>query len=238
MKTDPTARSTRAACHGASRLRHSTKAWAAGSLLLLAACANNAAVYGLRPISPPQRINTMLSDRDSPSTYPVVASTQPVLEWAPYVPPPSSSSTAAPSRISYDLWIWDNHFCHPGRLLYERKALPVPRHQVERPLKPGSIYCWSVRARIETNGETRLSDWSCVRDPSKPYTGPDRPGYPPTAAYFHLVTPGGIYQPAPSQLASWKDIFAAGTPTAESDAGSAIAETAEWTDFLADTNNM
>jgi len=47
-------------------------------------------------------------------------------------------------------------------VVYERHDLREASHAVEAALDPNTEYAWSVRARFELNGETRVSEWSLV----------------------------------------------------------------------------
>lgn len=235
MKTNLFVRTTRAARHGGCSLRNPAGAWAACWLLLLAGCADNAAIQGLRPVSPPPRLGPILSG----SSDPIVASNPPMLEWEAYVPPQqSATSDATPSRVTYDLWIWQNRLCSPSRLIYAKTGLSAPRHQVERQLKPATGYFWSVRARVQTGGETRYTVWTRVLLPTHPITRPNQPGDLAAFDYFRFVTPGGVNDESKSELGNWREIFAASTPSAESDAGNERADASNWGSLFAEFPGM
>lgn len=232
MKTNLFVRKTRAVRHSGCGLRNSTGACAACWLLLLAGCTNDAVIQGLRPVSPPPRLGPILSG----SSDPIVASNPPVLKWEAYVPPRrASTSDTTPSRITYDLWIWQNRLCSPSRLVYVKTALPAPRHQVERRLKPATGYFWAVRARIETGGEIRLTEWTRVLLPTHPNTRPGQPGDLAAFDYFRFVTPGGAIDASKSDLANWEEISATSTPSAESEAGNPRAEFSGWESLFGET---
>lgn len=73
--------------------------------------------------------------------------------------------------------------------------MPTPKHKLERRLKPGTPYFWSVRARFQIGGETRLTDWSRTIYPYRPFDKADRGGEIPASNYFRFVTPARpIYQ--------------------------------------------
>ena len=187
-------------------MRNPAWARAALCLLLLPGCAYNASIHGLRPVSPPQRMGAMMSDSNPGLEYPVVASSRPVLEWEAFVPPqgPTANNTA-PRHITYDLRIWETSQGSPAYLVYERIALPSPIHQVEHRLRYGTRYFWSVRARFEINGETRLTDWSRSLHPYRPFASADRPGEIPASNYFRFATPGSH---TTSGLSRWDEFFA------------------------------
>lgn len=171
----------------------------------------------------------------SGSSDPIVASNSPLLEWEAYVPPQQTTANGAtPSRVTYDLWIWQNRLCSPSRLVYAKTGLSAPRHQVERQLMPATGYFWAVRARIQTGGETRLTEWNRVLLPTHPITRPNQPGSLAAFDYFRFVTPGGVNDESKSELANWKEIFAASTPSSESEAGNPRAEISGWGSLAAE----
>jgi hypothetical protein len=53
----------------------------------------------------------------------------------------------------------------PSDLVYERVGLTGTRHQVEVPLKPASMYFWSVRLRGTVDGRPRAAPWSAWKLP-------------------------------------------------------------------------
>jgi hypothetical protein len=88
------------------------------------------------------------------------------------------------TNIRYDLIIWKpvnpeyvNYgtvvpaYPDPGRAwrsvdilsaVYERSELSGTSHSVEVALERGTEYAWSVRARFDVDGQTRVSEWSIV----------------------------------------------------------------------------
>jgi hypothetical protein len=172
-------------------LKTAGAASAAFWLMLLTGCSYNASIHGLRPISPPVRMGAVFSGSNAQLEYAVVTYLCPVFKWEPFVPPPgATSNTALPTNITYDLRIWEVRGDSPGDLVFETKALPAPQHKLERPLKPATRYFWSVRARFEIGGETRLTDWSRSLHPYRLLERADRPGEIPPANYFRFVTSG------------------------------------------------
>ena len=188
--------------------KQAARTWAACGLLVLAGCGGRASISGLRPISPPQHLRNILFDSNAELEFPEVASGQPVLEWAAYVPPRRATPNATqPERVSYDLWIWQSRFGRPPLLVYERTGLPTPKHQVECRLKPDNAYYWSVRARVESGGETRLTAWSCIRRAFNPLTAAAHRDDAAAVSYFRFVTPGSPHDPPPMGCASWMEFF-------------------------------
>lgn len=166
-------------------------AWAAVAGLLLAGCSHKASVYGLRPLSPPVRIGGMFSGANSELIYPVIDFARPSFQWEPFTPPASiPGSPSGPTNISYDLRIWKVRNGSLGELVYERKSLPMPAHELQKPLEPDTRYFWSVRARFELDGENRLADWSRALQPYNPWIRSDLPSPIPAANYFRFITCG------------------------------------------------
>jgi hypothetical protein len=68
-------------------------------------------------------------------------------------------------NVVYDLRIWKAVDEAPGPLVYERKDLPRPQHQVEAALDSGSTYFWSVRMRDRVDGRPRATLWGAANTP-------------------------------------------------------------------------
>lgn len=127
------------------------------ALFVAAGCA--VAVSGLRPEFP--ALGT------DPTEFVMVESLQPVLRWEAF-------PTARDYRIErggwpyraqnirYDIQIFRAEEDYPAQLIYRRKDLPEPRHQVEEPLTAATRYFWSVRARFDLGGEPRVTEWGCI----------------------------------------------------------------------------
>lgn len=47
-----------------------------------------------------------------------------------------------------------------GPRVYARKGLTEPWHRIEEPLRPCARYAWTVRARFELDGQTRVTEWT------------------------------------------------------------------------------
>ena len=165
--------------------------WAAAVGLLLAGCSYKASVYGLRPVSPPLRIGGMFSGSNGELAYPALSFERPRFQWEAFTPPaPIPGSPGSPTNITYDLRIWKVRNGSPGELVYECKGLPSPAHELPKPIEPQTRYFWSVRARFELDGESRLADWSRALQPHSPWTRSDLPSPIPAANYFRFITCG------------------------------------------------
>jgi hypothetical protein len=135
-------------------------------------------VFGLWPEEPPLRYKPFDgSTRGDRYVWPRLGSAQPVLRWQPFPRPAdlasdTNGSFAQLKSVRYDLRIWRglDEYQMTTDLAYAREALPNPFHQVENALPCGSWYFWSVRARFELNGETRVTEWSRIESPA-PFKG-------------------------------------------------------------------
>lgn len=146
-------------------------------ILLMTGC-TSVSVYGLRPLEPPAR-----------DQFVKVESLQPTLRWEPF---PNAKDQEADhehvlSRIrnvTYDMEIFRaGEEDHPVELVYVRVGLPEPSHTVEDPLQPSAKYFWTVRARFELDGLTRVSPWGRFRRPGTTHA------VVPSRLYFRLRAP-------------------------------------------------
>lgn len=139
-------------------------------------------VLGLRPTAPPPVRG-----------YLVVGSVEPRLEWEAFAPPDDAAATAG---VTYDLRVWRadpntpsgwprRYF--PAELVYERRELSEPAHQLMEPLYPRTKYLWSVRARFQLDGEVRATRWSLYRGEEVPEQA--RVARMPHPLYFRFETP-------------------------------------------------
>ncbi len=101
-----------------------------------------------------------------------------------------------PHDVTYDLRVWRAEDGFPGTLVYQRTALPEPLHIVERPLKPSSDYFWTVRARFQVNGRTRVTPWAVTQD--RHGYSPDRLDRVTNDFYYRLTIPTSPDGLAPS----------------------------------------
>jgi hypothetical protein len=132
-------------------------------------------VFGLWPEKPPLRYKPFDGWNAGGNCYvwPRLNSAQPLLRWQPFprpadLAPDTNGSCAQFKSVTYDLHIWQGRGEHQitKDLAYAREALPNPFHQVEIPLPRRSWYFWSVRARFELNGQTRVTEWSRIQSPA------------------------------------------------------------------------
>ena len=131
-------------------------------------------VFGLWPEEPPLRYKPFdVWTGGNCYLWPRLDSAQPLLRWQPFPRPADLASDtdgffAQLKSVSYDLRIWQGRDEHQMTedLAYAREALPNPFHQVEISLPRRSWYFWSVRARFELNGQTRITEWSRIESPA------------------------------------------------------------------------
>jgi hypothetical protein len=179
-------------------------------LLLISACENGnpALISGFEPIHP--RV-TWGPTFKSPGKvfFAKVDSLQPEFRWMPFpgvtyeyefvmrksVP----FVDVDPDMIQsarYDLRIWDVEKGHRGDLVYESKGIEDAVHKITTKLAPSTEYYWSVRARFDLEGQTRVSEWSLSEVPcvlSGTVCGRElarRTGRIQDIHYFRFRTPG------------------------------------------------
>lgn len=128
---------------------------------LLAGCAKEASVYGLKPTYPEAHHNFFVNN----IAFAEVDSLQPTLRWEsfPNLDGHEADKNEQRNRIgnvTYDLKIWRaGEKDQPVELIYEQKGLSVPFHKVGNPLQPSTKYLWTVHARFEIDGKLRVTEW-------------------------------------------------------------------------------
>lgn len=148
------------------------------TVVLAAGCSGPSLVSGLRPVYPE------LPSMFAWMTFPTVDTLQPTLRWKPFPGETSESLDGAQSKpfvavdpesvqdIKYDLRIWTARGQQLGELVHEVDGLRDPVYRPEKPLKPGTSYYWTVRARFRLDGLPRASEWSMSLVPCKSRSGP------------------------------------------------------------------
>ena len=102
-----------------------------------------------------------------------VDSLQPTLSWEVF-PRPIDLTVEKKigfNKVTYDLRVWraegesyrDRFLQHPAEIVYERRGFREPSHTIEHPLKPSSMYFWSIRARFDLNGQPRVTQWGLTK---------------------------------------------------------------------------
>lgn len=147
------------------------------AIVSLTAC--SAPTFGLKPVYP----KTLCSKPSHQCTilFREVDSLQPVLRWEVFPPEGIRRSSDADlinriTNVTYELNVWLSENDYPSSLIYSRRGLPEPWHEIEKPLLPCTKYLWTVRARFLVNGKERVSEWGISawpwfwQDPAKAYT--------------------------------------------------------------------
>ncbi len=124
--------------------------------------------FGLAPLRPHTRgqLTGDLSVLGSLFEWVAADSLQPRLEWQAF--PRTGDIAAAPDdmarvrNVTYDLVIAREENLAPAEIVYRRNALPQPTHNVGIRLRPGTRYFWTVRARFELDGRTRVTQWGAT----------------------------------------------------------------------------
>ena len=143
-------------------------------LFLLVDCSTSN-VAGLKPIYPPPVRG------DSGGHFFEVDSLRPTFRWESFPRPQDlrkdeNGLLGRFQNVTYDLRIWRAQasfspkassarqtFPEPShKPIYYRQGLPEPVHKIEEPLAPFTRYIWSVRARFEVDGGTRVIPWAAV----------------------------------------------------------------------------
>ncbi len=156
------------------------------AVLLVAGCEGSVvAVFGLQPLDPPAVRGAAEVD-----------SLQPTFRWQPFNPDEAFGEDVQETRerihnITYEFKIWAGNNGRPGALIYQRRGLAVPFHSLEQPLSAMSEYFWSVRARFELGGKTRVTEWS-VRLVTVSPKNTRRSPIVPNPAFLHFETPEGV----------------------------------------------
>lgn len=153
-------------------------------------------VFGLWPEQPPLRYRPYNAwTGGNHYEWPQLDSTQPELRWEAFPRPgdlaaDTNGCFAQFKSVAYDLRIWRgiSERQLAGELVYARDALPKPCHRVEKFLPANSWYFWSVRARFDLIGQTRVSEWSLIMSPAPAPDSTaqrDGPNYP-DARFFRF----------------------------------------------------
>lgn len=181
------------------------------AILFIAGCGNppvyKAPISGFRPTYPEVTYSMILGRAPDILNWPMVDSLQPTFRWGPFpgehqdyewsqVIPFVAVNPGSVSDVRYGLKIWTVRGRVPVELAYERDGLTEPFHKLERPLKPGTEYYWTVRAQFSLDGKPRVSEWSLSQMPCTPDYGLEcargverRTGRIPPLNYYRFMTP-------------------------------------------------
>ena len=133
-------------------------------------------ISGFEPIWPQQRYNPYNQSLE----VPLVSLNRPTLSWAPFPGIEESSPGIGAffglprkspfvdvdldkvGSVTYQLRIWNVENDTPTEIFYDRSGIEDTSHRVDKRLRSGRVYFWSVRAEFVYEGKTRLTAWSIV----------------------------------------------------------------------------
>ncbi len=123
--------------------------------------------FGLSPIYPPTR-GALTGDRFIGAWFEWVAidELRPRLRWEAF--PRASDRAVAPDdmahveNVRYELLIASEENMAPREIVYRREGLLQPEHQIEMSLRPDARYFWTVRARFDLDGRSRVTEWGAT----------------------------------------------------------------------------
>ena len=173
-----------------------------GVVLVVASCAK-VPVSGLRPEYP--KVRQSIVEPPLPA-YVKVDSLQPTLRWEPFPRPQDHKADKKGvlkriRNVAYDLKIWRVEDDYPIELIYARQGLPEPSHSIEEPLEPSTKYFWTIRARFELDGHSRVIAWGRWRMHGKNdwdrltthASGRERPSYKSLFSWRQALVPNPFY---------------------------------------------
>lgn len=137
-----------------------------GLCVTFTGCTFRAPVFGLSPEYP----GNLHSFLDKKNVYVEIGSLTPTLRWEsfPRIMDVQADKEGIMGRIkdvAYDLKIWRSEDDFPVFLIYSGEGLPDPFYKVENLLEPCTKYLWTVRARFELDGQTRVTEWGVSKIP-------------------------------------------------------------------------
>lgn len=120
--------------------------------------------FGLAPINPPTR-GVLTRDRIIGPTFEwyAVDDLRPRFKWQAF--PRPGDVAAAPDEmkrvrnVTYDLLIAAEENMAPGEIVYREEGLQTPEHVITLPLRPDARYFWTMRARFDLDGRSRVTEW-------------------------------------------------------------------------------
>ena len=87
----------------------------------------------------------------------------------------------------YDLRIWEVREEERGELVYERRGLLEPEHDLEQPLTPAQRFFWSARACFALGEGTACTPWASSLVPARGGRSCESSEIP-DSNYFRFVT--------------------------------------------------
>lgn len=137
--------------------------------IALSGCATQATTVGLKPIYPETvKRKDWLDPSREERVFMKIDTLEPTFRWEPF-PRKKDSESKDPEvqkalrrikDITYDLEIFRAENGYPAKLIYSKEGITGSFHKIETPLEPCTKYYWSVRARFNLDGRTRVTGWS------------------------------------------------------------------------------
>lgn len=120
--------------------------------------------FGLAPINPPTR-GALTGDRFIGAKFEwyAVEGLRPRFKWEAF--PRPGDVAAAPeemkrvSNVRYDLLVAQEKNMAPDEIIYRREGLLSPEHVINLSLRSDARYFWTVRARFDLDGRSRVTEW-------------------------------------------------------------------------------
>jgi hypothetical protein len=120
--------------------------------------------FGLAPINPPTR-GALTGDRFIGAKFEWYAADglRPRFKWEAF--PRPGDVAAAPeemkqvSNVRYDLLVANEENMAPGEIIYRQEGLQSPEHVINLSLRSDARYFWTVRARFDLDGRSRVTEW-------------------------------------------------------------------------------
>ena len=92
-----------------------------------------------------------------------VETSTPSFSWQPVPETRNGETLAVPAEaLRYDFRVFDDGL----REVHRADDLVTPDYIMPAPLDAKAVYYWTVRARFELNGETRVTDWATCGESS------------------------------------------------------------------------
>jgi hypothetical protein len=161
-------------------------------------------VCGLRPEYPELLYKIPFGDVNNQGylTFVMVDSLQPTLRWEAFPRPNDRGKdnrrlVDCVHNVTYDLKIWqvnDLFDLVEIKLVYNRQRLVTPSHKIEHRLIPLTKYFWTIRARFEIDGHTRVTPWGLSEKPWKSGPSPCKLDFIPYPNYYRFTTPFEVEQ--------------------------------------------
>jgi hypothetical protein len=122
------------------------------------------AAFGLAPLQPETR-GTLTGDSLAERfEWAAADSLQPTLRWEAF---PRAADLAAAAHemrrvanVTYDVVVARERNLAPAEVVARRSGLTRAEYRLEVPLQAGAHYFWTVRARFELDGRTRVTGWA------------------------------------------------------------------------------